>query len=64
MNGKPFDPWFHASTAEATNESLELYIRNDRLRECLPYLNYVENGSKTSSVLRSLIADIEYLTRA
>ena len=63
MNGKPFDPWFHASTTEATNESLALHMRNNLLRECLPHLIEKEHGTRTSSVLRALIADIEQVTK-
>jgi hypothetical protein len=57
---EPFETWYHA--ASPTDERLALHIRTNLLRECLPYLQREEGGTRTSSILRALINDIMHLT--
>lgn len=42
---------------------LSLHLRDNLLLECLPHLIEKEHGTRTSPVLRGLIADIQHVTR-
>lgn len=46
-----------------TAETVRERLMEKLLRECLPDLEYVENGTRTSAVRRNLIAQITHVTR-
>lgn len=56
---EPFEPFVR----HPKDDSLAMHHRENLLREALPYLRSIEHGTRTSSVLRALIADVEQVIK-